>query len=129
MATAKISPKTVQFQNLPPSQGEVFFGAVADNNSGSYDCRISKQYLCQAALLLCGISIMAFTAVEGYKGYIVFVWSYGIFLGGYQYCLKMYIYEKVRARNFARALGFAQSSTAIPTLVSIPLLRKYKAFN
>ena len=68
---------------------------------------------------------MAFTAVEGYKGYIVFVWSYGIFLGGYQYCLKMYIYEKVRARNFARALGFAQSSTAIPTLVSIPLLSKY----
>ena len=81
--------------------------------------------MCQAALLLCGISIMAFTAVEGYKGYIVFVWSYGIFLGGYQYCLKMYIYEKVRARNFARALGFAQSSTAIPTLVSIPLLSKY----
>ena len=105
--------------------GCIFFGAVADNNnSSSYDCRISKQYLCQAALLLCGISIMAFTAVEGYKGYIVFVWSYGIFLGGYQYCLKMYIYEKVRARNFARALGFAQSSTAIPTLVSIPLLSK-----
>ena len=100
--------------------GCIFFGLVAANSS--YDCRISKQYLCQAALLLCGISIMAFTAVEGYKGYIVFVWSYGIFLGGYQYCLKVYIYEKVRARNFARAWGFAQSSTALPTLISIPLL-------
>ena len=68
---------------------------------------------------------MAFTAVEGYKGYIVFVWSYGIFLGGYHYTLKTYIYEKVRARNFARAWGFVQGSTALPTLISIPLLRMY----
>ena len=103
--------------------GCIFFGAIAANSS-SYECRISKQYLCQAALLLCGISIMAFTAVEGYKGYIVFVWSYGIFLGGYQYCLKMYIYEKVRARNFARAWGFAQFSMAIPNAIGIPALGK-----
>ena len=96
--------------------------------SSSYDCRISKQYLCQAALLLCGISIMAFTAVEGYKGYVVFVWSYGVFLGGYHYSLKMYIYEKVRARNFARAWGFAQSSMGLPILVSVPLLSMYLFF-
>jgi len=100
--------------------GCLFFGLMAA--SSSYDCRISKQYLCQAALLLCGISIMAFTAVEGYKGYVVFVWSYGVFLGGYHYSLKMYIYEKVRARNFARAWGFAQSSMGLPILVSVPLL-------
>ena len=103
--------------------GCLFFGLMAATSS--YDCRISKQYLCQAALLLCGISIMAFTAVEGYKGYVVFVWSYGVFLGGYHYSLKMYIYEKVRARNFARAWGFAQSSMGLSILVSVPLLSKY----
>ena len=80
-------------------------------------------------MLVVAFSLMAFTAIRGYNGFAMFVWIYGIFLGGYNYALKMYIYEKVRARNFARALGFAQSSTAIPTLVSIPLLRKYKAFN
>ena len=106
--------------------GCLFFGLMAATSS--YDCRISKQYLCQAALLLCGISIMAFTAVEGYKGYVVFVWSYGVFLGGYHYSLKMYIYEKVRARNFARAWGFAQSSMAVPILVSVPLLSKHSFF-
>lgn len=34
----------------------------------------------------------------------------GIFLGGYHYSLKMFTFEKVRARNFARAWGFVQFS-------------------
>ena len=102
--------------------GCILFGCIVVNNST--ECRISKQYLCQAALFMAGVSILAFTAVEGYNGYVVFVWIYGIFNGGYHYTLKMYIYEKVRARNFARAWGFAQSSAAIPTLISIPLLSK-----
>ena len=36
----------------------------------------------------------------------------------------MYIYEKVRARNFARAWGFAQASMAIPNAIGIPALGK-----
>ena len=72
---------------------------------------------------------MAFMAVEGYKGYVVFVWSYGIFLGGYQYSLKMYIYEKVRARNFARAWGFAQASSSLGILVSVPILSKFSEYD
>merc|ERR1711981_482572 len=71
--------------------GCILFGCIVVNNST--ECRISKQYLCQAALFMAGVSILAFTAVEGYNG---------IFNGGYHYALKMYIYEKVRARNFAR---------------------------
>ena len=35
---------------------------------------------------------------------------YGISAGGYQYSLKMFVFEKVRARNFARAWGFLQAS-------------------
>lgn len=34
----------------------------------------------------------------------------GIFVGGYHYSLKMFTFEKVRARNFARAWGFVQFS-------------------
>ena len=104
--------------------GCLFFGCVAANSS--IDCRISKQYLCQTALFLCGVSIMAFMAVDGYKGYVIFVWSYGIFLGGYQYTLKMYIFENVRARNFARAWGFVQASSSLTLFISIPILSKYK---
>ena len=33
--------------------------------------------------------------VRGHSGYLIFVWVYGIFLGGHQYSLKMYIFEKV----------------------------------
>ena len=55
------------------------------------------------------------------SGYVIFVWIYGIFYGGYSYCLKMYIYEKVRARNFARAWGFAQFSMAISNFFGVPI--------
>ena len=56
---------------------------------------------------------------------MVFVWIYGVFNGGYHYALKMYIYEKVRARNFARAWGFAQFSMSIPNAIGIPALGEY----
>lgn len=102
--------------------GCVLFGCIVVNNST--ECRISKQYLCQAALFMAGVAILAFTAVEGYNGYVVFVWIYGVFNGGYQYALKMFIYEKVRARNFARAWSFAQFSMAIPSAIGIPVLGK-----
>ena len=78
---------------------------------------------------MAGVAILAFTAVEGYNGYVVFVWIYGIFNGGYHYALKMYIYEKVRARNFARAWGFAQLAMSIPNAIGIPALGKSKAFS
>ena len=37
---------------------------------------------------------------------MTFVWVYGLSLGGYSYTLKMFVYQKVRARNFARAWGY-----------------------
>jgi hypothetical protein len=45
----------------------------------------------------------------------------GIFIGGYHYSLKMFTFEKVRARNFARAWGFVQFSQAIPIALGVPL--------
>ena len=48
------------------------------------------------------------------------MWIYGLSYGGYVYALKMYIFEKVRARNFARAWGFAQFAMALPTTFGVP---------
>ena len=101
--------------------GCLVFGVIIVNNSNSVDCKVSRQYMCQAALLLLGLTVMTFTAVDGYKGYVVFVWCYGMFYGGYYYSLKMYIYEKVRARNFGRTWGYAQLAMGLPTLLGIPL--------
>lgn len=88
----------------------------------SVECRIARQYLCQAAVFMCGLSILALTAVHGnYHGYVLFAWIYGIFAGGYHYSLKMYTYERVRARNFARTWGFVQCSQAIPIALGVPI--------
>ncbi|XP_039289151.1 monocarboxylate transporter 2-like isoform X1 [Nilaparvata lugens] len=96
------------------------FGLVVVHNS--VECRIARQYLCQAAVFMCGLSILALTAVHGNRqGYILFVWIYGIFCGGYHYSLKMYTYERVRARNFARTWGFVQCSQAIPIAIGVPI--------
>ena len=59
--------------------------------------------------------------VRGHSGYLIFVWVYGIFLGGHQYALKMYLFEKVRARNFANAWGFVQFSQGVSILLGVPI--------
>lgn len=83
--------------------------------------KMSKQYLCQISLVLAGCSSIAFTIIPDYIGYMCYVWTYGIFSGGYSYCLKMLIYEKVRARNFARAWGFAQFFMGITTMMGMTI--------
>lgn len=44
----------------------------------------------------------------------------GMFSGGYHYTLKVYIYERVRARNFARAWSYVQAAQAFPILIGVP---------
>ncbi|XP_063826397.1 monocarboxylate transporter 10-like [Ostrinia nubilalis] len=96
------------------------FGLLVRQNSA--ECRIARQYLTQAAVFVCGLATMALTAVEGsYRGYVMFAWVYGIFCGGYHYSLKMYTYERVRSRNFARTWGFVQCSQAVPIAIGVPL--------
>ncbi|XP_050536933.1 monocarboxylate transporter 10-like isoform X3 [Daktulosphaira vitifoliae] len=100
--------------------GCIAFGLIVVRNS--VECRIARQYLCQASVFMCGISILALTTVNGDRqGYIMFAWVYGMFCGGYHYSLKMYTYERVRARNFARTWGFVQCSQAIPIALGVPI--------
>lgn len=103
------------------------FGLLVVKNN--VECRIARQYLCQTAMFMCGLTMLALTTINGnYHAYLLFVWIYGqsfsnsllqisnksiflgIFIGGYHYSLKMFTFEKVRARNFARAWGFVQFS-------------------
>ncbi|CAG0920204.1 unnamed protein product [Notodromas monacha] len=106
------------FLGLGWAVGTLAFGFIVVQNST--DCRIARLYLCQASVLMCGVSLLALTVVDGYQGYILFVWIYGVFCGGYQYSLKMFTFEKVRARNFPRAWGFVQCSQALPIVIGVP---------
>ncbi|KAG8225690.1 hypothetical protein J437_LFUL001722, partial [Ladona fulva] len=67
------------------------------------------------------ISLLALSTVQGYHGYVLFVWIYGIFLGGFLYALKMYTFERVRARHFTRTWSFVQGAEALPALLGIPI--------
>ena len=127
---------------LAAAAGEVLLVVVGGDgvlSQRSGECRVGRQYLCQvshhllerwvhspqACLLVCGLGLLALPAVEvalpplphlaqGYRGYVTFTWVYGLFLGGYHYSLKMYVYQKVRARNFARAWGYIQVAALLP---------------
>ena len=102
--------------------GCLAFGFAVIGPSSSRECRVSKQYLCQIALILIFVSTVTLaSAVRGFNGFSVFVWVYGFGLGGFHYSLRSFLYEKVRARNFARAWGFAQGAMALPLLFGIPM--------
>jgi hypothetical protein len=68
-----------------------------------------------------GVSLLALSTVQGYHGYVLFAWLYGLCLGGFLYSLKMFTMERVRARHFTRTWGFVQSAEAIPVLLGVPI--------
>lgn len=56
--------------------GSLFFGLLVVRRS--HECRIAKQYLCQAALLVCALCILALATLrESYEGYLIVMIVYG----------------------------------------------------
>lgn len=52
------------------------FGLLVVKNS--VECRIARQYLCQTAMFMSGLAILALTTIDGnYQAYLLFVWIYG----------------------------------------------------
>lgn len=45
----------------------------------------------------------------------------GFFCGGYHYSLRVYLFERVRARNFSQAWSFVQCSQSISIVVGVNL--------
>ncbi|XP_066139576.1 monocarboxylate transporter 2-like isoform X1 [Euwallacea fornicatus] len=107
------------FMGFASALGCVGFGLITVKPSTQ--CLISRQYLCQTALIGIGISLLALSAVQGYHGYVLFVWLYGICLGGFTYSLKMFALERIRNKHFTKAWSFIQGAKSIPVLLGIPL--------
>jgi hypothetical protein len=80
-----------------------------------------KRLLSVGCVAVAGVSLLALGTVQGYHGYVLFVWLYGLCLGGFLYSLKMFTLERVRARYFTRTWGFVQSAEAIPVLLGVPI--------
>ena len=90
--------------------------------------------LSQAAVSSPGISIAsasastssgsAANATSTSNSFGLFSWVYGLGLGAYHYSLKMFVYQRVRARNFARAWSFVQAAQSLPMICGIPLAGK-----
>ena len=68
-----------------------------------------------------GISMLALVSVEGYHGYLMFVWMYGFFIGGFEVALKVYVYERLKIKQFSRGFAYIQSIKALPYLIGFPI--------
>lgn len=53
--------------------------------------------------------MLALSSVEGYHGYVLFAWMYGLCLGGFLYSMKMLTMERVRGRHFTKVWGAYKS--------------------
>ena len=65
--------------------------------------------------------MLALVSVQGYHGYLLFVWMYGLFMGGHEVALRVYCYERLKIKQFARGWGFVQGARGIPYLVGLPI--------
>lgn len=70
-----------------------------------------------------GISMLALSSVQGYHGYVLFAWMYGLCLGGFLYTIKMLTMERVRGRHFAKVWGKRLSSRK-KLFVSLKTMRR-----
>ncbi|XP_025264408.1 monocarboxylate transporter 10 isoform X1 [Camponotus floridanus] len=87
----------------------------------SAQCLVSRQYLCQAALIGVAVAQVALGSVQGYHGLVLASGLYGASLGGALYSLKMLALERLRARHFARSWALVQAAEALPILFGVPL--------
>ncbi len=65
--------------------------------------------------------MLALVSVEGYHGYLLFVWIYGIFLGGFETSLRVYCYERLRIKHYSRGWGYVQGARFLPLLLGFPI--------
>ena len=77
--------------------------------------RHSRQYLCCLSGLGCGVTLLC----HNYSPH--WYWMYALTTGCYHYNLKMFVFQKVRARNFARAWSLVQMSQSVSILAGVTL--------
>ena len=77
--------------------------------------RHSRQYMCVTAGLGSGLSLMCHQYSDHWY------WMCALATGSYHYNLKMFVFQKVRARNFARAWSLVQMSQSVSVLCGVSL--------
>ena len=77
--------------------------------------RHGSQHLCQTAGLTAGLALLCLSSTPHW------VWMSGISSGAYSYALKVFVFKKVRARNFARAWSLLQLSQSVSVLAGVSL--------
>lgn len=66
-------------------------------------------------------SVSHFHFLSSFAPFFSPLFGVGFFCGGYHYSLRVYLFERVRARNFAQAWSFVQCSQSIPIVVGVNL--------
>ena len=75
--------------------------------------RHSRQYTCQTAGLGSSLALLFLTTTHHW------VWLFSLFSGAYTYALKVFVLQKVRARNFALAWSLVQMSQSVSVLTGV----------
>jgi len=83
--------------------------------------RLARQSIAQASCLACGLSILGLALAPNYTAHLALLSLYSCTAAAYCYSTKMFLYQKVRARNFGLAWGWVQCAQAVPTLLSLPV--------
>ncbi|XP_023245123.1 uncharacterized protein LOC106636883 [Copidosoma floridanum] len=104
---------------LAAAAGCAGWGIVTSKPSAQ--CLVSRQYLCQGALVGVAVSQLALGSVQGFHGLVLAAMLYGASLGGSLYSLKMLTLERIKARQFAKTWALVQAAEALPILVGVPV--------
>lgn len=116
---------------MPSVESDVSIYAKCRCSCAPFVCSHSPRYrpITRDTLSSCGLmvstsfrSILFVAAANIFRLYFypIFV-TQGFFCGGYHYSLRVYLFERVRARNFSQAWSFFQCSQSIPIVVGISL--------
>ena len=79
--------------------------------------RHCRQHLTALASLGSGLSLLGHEVL----GPEHWVWVCGLATGAYHYSLKMFVFQKVRARNFARAWSLVQAAQSVSVVAGVSL--------
>ena len=90
----------------------------------SLRCMVARRYLCQITAMGCGIVTMIFTLASGFNAFALFMWVYGLLVGGYTYSLKVYSYELVSLKLAERSWGYVVLAEVLPVLLGSPIASK-----
>ena len=75
--------------------------------------RLARQSIAQASCLACGLSILGLALAPNYTAHLALLSLYSCTAAAYCYSTKMFLYQKVRARNFGLAWGWVQCAQVI----------------